>query len=49
MLRRGFRLYLFSPVMSFVMTTTTISTSSQVLADLFPRRDSRSRAVIQDA
>lgn len=49
MLRRGFRLCLFSPVMSFVMTTTTISTSSQVLADLFPRRDSRSRAFIQDA
>ena len=49
MLRRGFRLCVFSPVMSFVMTTTTISTSSQVLADLFPRRDSRSRAFIQDA
>ena len=49
MLRRGFRLCLLSPVMSFVMTTTTISSSSQVLADLFPRRDSRSRAFIQDA
>lgn len=49
MLRRGFRLCLFSPVMSIAMTTTTISSSSQVLADLFPRRDSRSRAVIQDA
>lgn len=49
MLRRGFRLCVFSPVMSFVMTTTTISTSSKVLADLFPRRDSRSRAFIQDA
>jgi biotin transport system substrate-specific component len=31
------------------MTTTTISSSTQVLADLFPRRDSRSRAITQDA
>ena len=49
MLRRGFRLYLSSPVKSFAMTTTTISSSTQVLADLFPRRDSRSRAIAQDA
>ena len=31
------------------MTTTTISSSTQVLADLFPRRESRSRAITQDA
>ena len=31
------------------MTTSTISSSTQVLADLFPRRDSRSRAITQDA
>lgn len=49
MLRSGFRTYFISPVLSFVMTTTTISSSSQVLADLFPRRDSQSRAFIQDA
>ena len=48
MLRSGFRLYLISPVFSCAMTATTLSTSSQVLADLFPRRDSRSRAVVQD-
>jgi len=49
MLGRGFHLYLSTPVKSFAMTTTTISSSTQVLADLFPRRDSRSRAITQDA
>lgn len=49
MLRRGFRLCLSSPVQSFAMTTTTISSSTQVLADLFPQRESRSRAIAQDA
>lgn len=49
MLGRRFRLYMPSQVRSWPMTTTTISSSTQVLADLFPRRDSRNRAAIQDA
>ena len=51
MLGRGFQVYVSSPVKSEAMATTvfsSVSSSTQVLADLFPRHDSRSRALLQD-